>query len=269
MLRMLSAGSCCQLPPLRGADGTNRETPSAASLPAGWSTATPPSANCEPLPGAANTVSVSPVSVSPVSRARRDDNDGAFYRRMAGPLPRHLGVLAAVVGRSTRRSVYIAARPASMRLRLQLAWICRLCRRRLRVAAEWFCPSTGPRLHLGYIVQILPPTALREGTGRWCLLALISQSQFAEGWPETSPLRLQAALYLQGRLERLRLHGFHVLLIRADDSVWRSVAARSTWTLVPRLLPHEAGRSSWSIRYFPEVPGGDSQRRPSDEHAQA
>ena len=47
MLRMLSAGSCCQLPPLRGADGTNRETPSAASLVV----------NCHPSLGQLRTAS--------------------------------------------------------------------------------------------------------------------------------------------------------------------------------------------------------------------
>ena len=138
------------------------------------------------------------------------------------------------------------------------------------MAAHWFCPETGPTLYLGRIVQILPPTALREGTGRWCLLALRNRSHFAEGMPETSPLRLQAALRLQGRVERLRLRSFHILLIREDDSVWRSVVLRGTWTLVLRLLPREAGRSSWSIRYildWREVPRGE--RRRSDENAQA
>lgn len=139
------------------------------------------------------------------------------------------------------------------------------------MASHWFCPETGPTLYLGRIVQILPPTALREGTGRWCLLALLNPwLDYAEGMPETSPLRLQAALRLQSRCETLRLRSFHILLIREDDSVWRSVVLRGTWTLVLRLLPREAGRSSWSIRLildWREVPRGE--RRHSDENAQA
>ena len=147
------------------------------------------------------------------------------------------------------------SRPLAWRRRRSLGYLLRINWAVRLFIAQCYRSEHGPSLLFGVVTQLQAPAASRpHDTGIWCLRVLLHRTAAPTALPAQGPLAWETATLIQSQWGRLGVASFHLLLLRADGTCWRSVAFNATAWLTLAVDPDGPGLNQWTIRWFRASP---------------